>query len=281
MKVRKAMTSRSEVVTVSLPGSREDALSYLKEGAFSSLPVLKQTDDGEQYRGLVSRESLIEQPDEDQLALLMEDVPTIGSDADLTEAAQLMVRENARRVPVVDEKLAGIVTITDVIHAIADGSIPGETTVESVSTRAVNTTYQETPLPVVNRQLALAGVPYAIVLDEEGSMAGLITELDIIEVAEIVDGEAATGDSMADQDDQWMWEGIKGTGSRLLPTRNVEFPPGPVTEYMTTDVTTIGGRRPIREAAQTMVTADLEQLPQVSGGDLVAIVRDIDLLRAL
>ncbi len=281
MNVSEAMTPRAEVVTVELPGSRDDALGYLQDGAFSSVPVVKPTDEGETYRGLVSRESLIENPDEDQLALLMEEVPTVNSDADLIEAARIMVEQHARRLPVVDDRLAGIVTVTDIVRAIADGSIDGGTPVNEVTTRAVTTTYGQTPMAVVSRQLSLADEPYAIVLDDEGEMAGMITEVDILQVAEIVDGEESTGASIADEDDGWMWEGIKDVGGRFLPTRNVEFPPDPVSEHMTPDVLTIAGQRSLQDAAQAMITNDLEQLPQVSGGRLVGIVRDIDLLRAL
>ena len=63
MDVADAMTPREEVVTVSLPGTRDEALSYLQERVFSSIPVIKQTDTGEEYRGLLSREDLIEQPE--------------------------------------------------------------------------------------------------------------------------------------------------------------------------------------------------------------------------
>src|SRR6056297_624702 len=101
MNVADAMTTRSELVTVELPGTRDDVLEYLQEHGFSSVPVVKRTEAGEEYRGLVSRDALIEQPDEDQLAILMEDVPTTTADADLTVVARQMVEEGARRMPVV------------------------------------------------------------------------------------------------------------------------------------------------------------------------------------
>ncbi|MBS3761378.1 MAG: CBS domain-containing protein, partial [Halodesulfurarchaeum sp.] len=67
MKVADAMTPRADVITVSLPGTRDDVLEYLQERSFSSVPVVKETEDGERYRGLVSREDLIKRPNEDQL----------------------------------------------------------------------------------------------------------------------------------------------------------------------------------------------------------------------
>jgi CBS domain-containing protein len=281
MRVADAMTPRSEVVTVELPGMRDDVLTYLQERGFSSVPVVKPTAEGETYRGLVSREDLIEQPDEDQLALLMREVPTTTAETDVVEVAALMRETGARRVPVVDGRLEGIVTVTDVIRAIAEGLVDGDRPVGELATEAVNTTWVETPLPVAARELGYATVPYAVALDDEGEMAGILTEEDVIAVARVVEGEADTGESMAGQDDEWMWEGIKAVGNRYLPTRNVELPADAVAECMTADVRTVSRRKTAREAARTMLDADVEQLPLVSGGELVGVVRDVDLLAAL
>jgi IMP dehydrogenase len=280
MRVADAMTPRSEVVTVSLPGRRDDVLTYLKERRFSSVPVVKETEDGEEYRGLVSRADLIDQPDEDQLAMLMRDVPTTTADADLATVARLMIDEGARRVPVVDGRLEGIVTITDVIRAIANGEGAGDRPVGDLATEAVNTTWVETPLPVAEREIGHAGIPYAVTLDDEGEMAGILTEVDVIDVARVVEGEDDTGESLAGEDDEWMWEGIKAVGNRYFPTRNVEIPDDPVREHMTADVVTISKRKTAAEAARLMLAEDIEQIPLTSGGALAGIVRDVDLLEA-
>jgi len=281
MKVADAMTPRSDVVTAELPGTRDDALAHFQEGSFSSIPVVKPTDGGEQFRGLVSRDDLIEHPDEDQLALLMREVPTTTADATIEELAGLMIAEGSRRVPVVDSQLDGIITITDVIRAIADGDVEADAAAGDVATRDVNTTYCETPLGVAERELFFANEAYTVVLDEEGEMVGILTEVDIIDVADVVEGEEGTGESIADQDDEWMWEGIKAVGNRYLPTRNVEIPAEPVREFMTDDLVTISTSRSVRDAAQLMISNDVEQIPLLSGDELVGIVRDVDLLEAV
>ncbi|QSG01358.1 CBS domain [Natranaeroarchaeum sulfidigenes] len=275
------MTPRSELVTVSLPGSRDDALEYLQDREFSSVPVVKETDGGEQYRGLVSRESLIEQPDEDQLALLMDEVPTVERDASVEELAELMATENARRIPVVDGELEGIITITDVIRAIATGDVDAETSVEELATTDINTTYEAAPLLVGMRELFYANVPYAVVLDGDGDPAGMLTEVDILDVARVVEEEERTGNSFADQDNDWMWEGIKGVGSRSMTVRNVELPDETVGDLMTSDLVTVSKRKTAKETAQQMITHDIEQIPLVSGDELIGVVRDMDLLEAL
>lgn len=276
------MTPREDVVTVSLPGTREDVLTYLQEREFTSVPVVKETDAGEEYRGLISRGDLIADPDEDQLALLMREVPTVEDDASLTDVARLMVSERARRVPVVHGgELAGIVTVTDVVRAIAEGDEDGDSPVGELARRDVNATFEATPLTVAEREIAFAQVPYAVVLDDEAEMSGIVTEADVIDVARVVEGEEALGNSLADEDDGWKWESIKGTGNRYLPTRNVELPAEPVSAFMTENPETVPGRRTAREAAQRMLELDVEQLPLVDGNELVGIVRDVDLLSAL
>ncbi len=281
MQVADAMTPREEVVTVELPGTRDDVLAYLQERGFSSVPVVKTTDGKEEYRGLVSREGLIEAPDEDQLAVLMRDVPTTTRDTDLVEAARLMVEGESRRIPVVDGELEGIVTVTDVVRAIANGDADGDVEVGDVAVRDVNTTWTGTPLGVAEREIYYANVPYAVVLDDEGDMAGVLTEVDIIDVARVVEGEDDTGDSLANEDDDWMWEGIKAVGNRYLPTRNVEIPAESVEAFMTEDVITVSKRRTAREAAQQMITNDIEQIPLMSGDELIGVVRDVNLLEGL
>ncbi|QCC46316.1 CBS domain-containing protein [Halobellus limi] len=281
MNVADAMTPREDVVTVELPGTRDDVLEYLQERGFSSVPVVKDGPDGEEYRGLVSREELIERPDEDQLAVLMREVPTVTADTSVEEAAHLMLDTGSRRVPVVDGRLEGIVTVTDVVHAIARGEVDTDATAGDVATADVNTTYAGTPLPVAEREIYYANVPYTVCLDDDGRMSGILTEVDIIEVARVVEGEDDTGDSVAGQDDEWMWEGIKAIGKRYVPTRNVELPSEPASKFMSDGLVTVSKRKSVVEVAQAMITEDIEQIPLVTGDELIGIVRDVDLLEAL
>ncbi|GAA0520381.1 CBS domain-containing protein [Halorubrum aquaticum] len=282
MNVADAMTPRADLVVVEIPGSRNDVLEYLQEYGFSSVPVVKDVDGEEVYRGLVSRDDLIDQPDEDQLALLMREVPATNADASIEEAAGTMVSERSRRLPVVDgDELVGIVTVTDVVRAIARGEVDGDRAVGGLATPEVNATHVETPLPVAEREIGLAGVPYAVVLDDDAEMAGILTEVDVLEVARVVEGEASTGDSIAEQDSEWSWEGIKATGARYLPTRNVEIPAGATRHFMTADLVTVSGTRTAREVAKELISNDIEQVPLVNGTELSGVVRDIDLLEGI
>jgi IMP dehydrogenase len=281
MNVADVMTPREDLVTVELPGTRDDVLEYLQERAFSSVPVVKPTDEGEQFRGLITRTDLIDNPDEDQLAMLVEEVPTVESAASIEDLAELMLAEGARRVPVVDGELEGIVTITDVVRAIASGDVEADVPVGDLARRAINCVYEGTPLTVAERELSHADVPYAIVLGEDGDHVGMLTEVDVIDVARVVEGEEDTGGSIASDDDDWKWESVRTVGNSYMPTRNVELPTGPVSEFMTADLVTVSGRRTVQEVAQQMIEYDIEQIPLVSGDELEGVVRDMDLLEAL
>ncbi len=282
MNVEDVMTADEDLVTVEIPGTRGDALEYLQDRQFSSVPAVKDENGTEVYRGIISRGALIDQPNEDQLALLAADVPTTTTGTTVAEVANLMRTEGERRIPVVDgDRLEGIITVTDIVRAIARGEADESITAGEVAGREVNCVYSDVPLPVAERELAFARVPYAVVLDSEAEMAGMLTEVDIINVARVVEGEEDTGESIANQDNEWAWEGIKAVGNRYMPTRNVEIPNGPVSEFMTADVLTVSKNRPIMEVAQLMIEHDIEQLPLVSGGKLVGIVQDIHLLEAV
>lgn len=282
MDVTDVMTPREDLVTVSVPGTRDDALEHLRSREFSSVAVVKHEDGDEAFRGLISREALIENPDEDQLALLVEEGPTTTVGTSIEELAALMRETRARRVPVVNgNSLNGIITITDVIRAIAESNVDGEKSVGDLATQSVNAIYSDTPLHVAERELRYAGVPYAMVLDDEAEVTGILTDADLIAIAEIVEGEEDTGGAIAGDDEEWMWESIKTVGNRYYPTRNVEFPEGTAADFMSEDLITVSRAKTARDAARLMLRHDIEQIPLVSGGELVGIVHDMDLLSAL
>ncbi|MDY7082182.1 MAG: CBS domain-containing protein, partial [Halobacteria archaeon] len=157
-KVKDLMTP--EVVTADLPGTREDIIEILQSGDISSIPVVK---DGK-YRGLLSREDLIQNPDEDQLAMLMREVATISPDATVKECAKLMFEEDERRLPVVtDSTVEGIITLTDMIKHIAE--MDNDDNIGDYVEEGVLTVWQETPVNVAVQTIFLADATAACVID--------------------------------------------------------------------------------------------------------------------
>lgn len=274
MKVADLMTA--DVVTASLPGTREDVIEVLREGKISSIPVTK---DG-RYRGLISREELLRDAGEDQLAMLMREVSTVESDASVEDVARLMLEEGERRTPVVEDgEVVGIVTLTDIVEHLA-GLGNDEDVGEYIDGRVL-TMWDETPVRVAVETLTLADESAACVLDEACEMVGIVTETDCVRVADVDESSEELGESVANQDDEWMWEGIKATSTQLMPVTRVTFPDAPVSEFMAEDIITVVRSTDVSDAASMMTENEVQHLPVKRGDDLVGILRDTDLLRAV
>ena len=110
-----------EVAFAELPGSRDEVLEILKSKHISGVPIVKN---GE-LLGIVTRTDLLKNPEEEQIALIMTRNPvTISSDKSIAEAARLILENNIRRLPVVDDHtLIGLVTIADIVGAIGKMNI--------------------------------------------------------------------------------------------------------------------------------------------------------------
>ena len=105
------------VISVSVPGNRYTALDLMKKENVSVVPVTKG--DTNKVIGILTRSDLINNPDEEQIALLMSrDLITAKADEEVSVVAKRMLDHNIRRVPVVndDDELVGIVTSFDLVN---------------------------------------------------------------------------------------------------------------------------------------------------------------------
>jgi len=101
---------------IHVPGNRQSALKLMREKNVSGLPVVKKGT--MKLIGIVTRSDIINNPDEEQLALIMtRNILTTTPDDDIKVATQIMIEKDIRRVPVVKgEELVGIVTVYDIIE---------------------------------------------------------------------------------------------------------------------------------------------------------------------
>ena len=105
-------TMSKNVVSVSVPGNRDKVLDLMRKEKKAVLPVVKE--DTDILVGLVTRSDLINNPDEEQIAMLMtRDLITVNPSDDVVVAAQKMIENDVRRVPVVndDGELVGIIGV--------------------------------------------------------------------------------------------------------------------------------------------------------------------------
>ena len=79
----------------------------MKKDNVSVVPVVKNNTN--ELVGILTRSDVINNPDEDQIVMLMtRDVITTTDDACLSEVSQKMVENNIRRMPVVDDDGNGL-----------------------------------------------------------------------------------------------------------------------------------------------------------------------------
>jgi CBS domain-containing protein len=268
----------SDVVHVEIPGNRDDVLKILKRTGISGVPVIK----GKKLVGIITRKDLLQKPEETQLGLLMTTKPvTISPDADIREAARLLVTRKIRRLPVVESgKLVGLLSVADMIHAIAQMKIK-----EAIKDAFMSQTFalwEETPLPVVGRVMEISGVDAIPILDAESRLQGIISERDLIRTSSIEDSVGVSDFSNGTDDDEWTWESIRDMHTLSYSISKVQLPDRPVKTAMVKNVVAVPQNAEVSECALKMRRARVDQLPVINGDKrLVAMLYDRELLKVL
>jgi CBS domain containing-hemolysin-like protein len=186
-------------------------------------------------------------------------VTTVRADATVAELVDVLAAGHSR-LPVLGatpDDVVGVVCLRDVL-AVEGQSGAAELLVTDIARTPVLVP-ASLPLPTVLEELRAAGEELAIVVDEYGGLAGVITVEDIAEelVGEITDEHDAAGaDRTAVGDGEWTVPGTLAVEEmeRLL---DVDLPDG---EYRT-----IGG----------LVIAALQRLPEIGDTVMVAAQRPL------
>jgi len=276
MKVRDVMTR--EVKWVEVPGVTSEALDLMKKLNTNAVPVVRKGT--EEFVGMVSARAILENPDENQLAMLVErDVPHAPPDAELTEAAKLMVEKNIRRLPVVhDGKLVGIVTVRDILRRVI-ANMEADRPAGDFMRPHMIAVWDGTPLKAAVHLLRLSGFRALPVIDEDGKLVGKLSEVDVVRVSD-VDVSSTVGQLTGkSESDSWAWD----TEARIYITKKeLKLPEKPVRDVMSTKLVTISRSTPVKEVARMLAESkDNEAFVLGTSDELLGMVRDIDLLRVL
>lgn len=267
-----------DVAGVTLPGSRDEVLKILKNKHISGVPVLKDS----KVVGIVTRTNLLQNPEEEQLALLMTRNPiTISPGSDLQTAARLLLENHIRRLPVVDEgKLVGLVTVADVVGTIADMNI--DIPIKDYVEKEVVAIYSQTPLPVVARIMELACVKAVPVLDSNLELVGIISDRDIIAASTIEDSVEVSDMSAGSDDDAWTWESMRDTMSIYYSVSRIKVPNLIGNDIMIREPITATYITSVSDCARKMKRSRIDQVPIInSNRKLQGLLRDHDLLKPL
>lgn len=276
MKVKNVMTK--DVKTVELPGTRADALEVIKKVGASSIPVVRKGT-GE-FVGMLVAQKLVENPSEDQLAMLVDkNIPVVGPEDELKAAVQPLLNTTMRRLPVVKEGiLVGVLSLRDIVYrAIAEMNI--ETPAATYARPHIIAMWDGMPLKPALHLIALSGFHVVPVIDSEGKLVGTISDVAIFRLSDVEVGSKISQMSGKSEGDSWSWD----SEARIYITKKeLLVPDKAVRDVMNKDVVSITRKTPVSRAAQLMRQKNAEQAMILSAEEkLLGLVRDRDLLRAL
>lgn len=278
MKVKEVMTENP--IVAELPGTRTEVLKKLVKNNVTGLPVVK-SDDGT-LAGFVTRQDIFSKPEEEQLALVIRrDMPTIGPNASVKDAARLMVDQRLTHLPVVEKsRLVGILTPTDLLIVVEKDN--PQVTVEEIVRSPCIPIFQGAPLTVALSTFRAAKVYALPVLDEDAKLVGIITDRDIFNQT-VVDSSVVMSDlGISDDEDNWTWEGLRNVMKLWYEVSRVDLPKITVKDIMIKNPMTVFRKTLVADAARIMRKNDFGQLPvRDSKDNLVAMIYDIDVVSTL
>ena len=267
-------------VCVKAPGTRKDVLRTLVKHNITGVPVINKEN---KLIGIISRRDIFENPDEEQIALLMRrDVPTVREDEEVDEAARIMLKYGRRHLVVVNEdnNVVGVVTPQDFLKIVEKRKI--DEPIENYITKPCVPIYMETPLPVVFKAMSLTSLSAFPVVDEIGNLIGIVTDRDLFEKAKVDKNMAMSELGLGDDEDSWNWEGLRNIIKLFYMVEKVHLPNIPVREVMIKNPVTIFSKAPVWEAARIMRKNNFSQLPVRNTHDnLKAIIFDSDLIACI
>ncbi len=269
-----------DVASAELPGSRDEVLEILKTKHISGVPIVKN----KEIVGIVTRTDLLKHPEEEQIAILMTRDPiTIAAESSIVDAARSILENNIRRLPVVeDHSLVGLITIADIVGAIARLNI--KTPISEYLGDNVVSVWSETPLSVVGAIMELADVKAVPILDTNLTLVGVAADKDLISASIIEDKTEMTDMSAGSDDDAWTWESLRDTMSLYYSVSRIQFPFSPVKEIvkLTGEPETAALSSEVSDCARKMKRNKIDQLPVInSTRKLLGLLRDKDLLKAI
>lgn len=277
MKVKRVMSKK--VISVSVPGNRETALKLMREENISVLPVVKG--DTKKLVGLLTRSDLISNPDEDQIAMLMSrELVTATVSEEIESVAEKMIKNNVRRVPVVndDEELVGIITSFDLVSkALADMDI--KSPVGDYMITNIATTWLQTPLNVAFESMKLFGLKSILVLNNNAKLVGILTETDFIAESEIISERSEHSSTVGTEGDKWSWD---STSVLYIEKNRLRFSDKTVEDVIGENIEIANEKTKVSDCAKKMKQLNIEQIPITNiDGDLIGLVRASDLIKAL
>ena len=240
-------TMSKNVVSVSVPGNREKVLDLMRKENKAVLPVVKE--DTDILVGLVTRSDLINNPDEEQIAMVND-----------------------------DGELVGIITSFDLVSK-ALTKIEVHDAVENYMITTVPTTWEKAPLNVAFETMNQFGLKSILALDDDAKLSGILTETDFISEIEIISERSEHSSTVGTEGDKWSWD---STSVLYIEKNSLKFADKTVADVAVSNVEVANSKTKVSDCAKKMKSLNIEQIPVIGvEGDLVGLVRASDLIKAL
>lgn len=267
------------VITLEIPGSREQLLQAIRKHHFSVFPVVDAEE--QRLRGVVGRREILRRPLETQLSLLMsEDVPVAKKTHKVAEVAKMMLEKQVSKVPITNEQnqVEGIVSISDIVWQIIS-TTKMDVEVADYYTDEITTVWDGTPASACVPILAHSGQSaLPILVGKSLRMGGIISGNDLLKIAEVRSGTSSSAMTSQGVDNDPEWD---PASILIIAEKTLTVPDRPVREIMTRDVVSCYEFSLMSDVAKKSKEHQIDQLPVVDEeGNLLGLLTNWHMLQA-
>lgn len=187
-----------EIVTVEPDTTVREALAKMEQHGIHELPVMQ----GSTLRGWVNYDTLIQRahvPAAAKVTTVMAQGPRLRQDTGLVDAADALIRQNARAAAVVDAhgQVVGVLSRTDLMKAAGEIRDVASLSLERVMTRDLETASENDVIDEAARRLRTLSIRQLLVLDGNGKLVGTVGSEAVMHALTAEDGRGARSHSKA------------------------------------------------------------------------------------
>ncbi|MHA1839093.1 MAG: CBS domain-containing protein [Candidatus Ranarchaeia archaeon] len=277
MRVEKVMST--EVDYVEVPGTREEVLERFRETGRVGFPVVKKGT--QELVGLITQSDLMTHPDENQIGILMTRDPlTLKPGSPISRAAKIFLNEAVRRIPITkDGKLVGILTVHDLVNKVV-ARMEGYQPIKPYIKKRITCVWHNTPLTVAAEIMRLAQKQAVPVLDDDGKLIGMITDVELLRQSQVVMQKKKSAIASAGESEKWAWD---ASGVLYIEKRLLKLPSDVlVKDAMMPELITVNEHTSIADCAKKMFEKNIDTIPvMTTDNELGGVIRDLDLLKTL
>ena len=235
-----------------------DAGTRRLQGIVTSGDIINFLGGGDKYQLVQVRHNgnLIAAVNEAIRAIMTPQPATLGSDARIRDAVEVITKKKIGGLPIVDKEgiLLGIATERDVLSVLASGRSPLH--VEDVMSSSLRVTAPDCPIATVTRDMTKHRFRRLPVVSDD-VLYGIVTATDIMR-----------------------YLGSREVFSKMVTGNVAEVTGLPVRNLIAGELFTTSPEKTINEVAQEMLKKNIGALPVIEDSRLVGLVTEFDLVRA-